>query len=264
MTESHNRSLHWFVVLMAATWLVLFVMARPTAGSWVAVTPLLIIMTVWVGRAACLRSGKILASAALAGVALQAVAQFLMAAAFFAACLAQIVFAMLAALVVLSSSSWRREPHTVLDGGWPSLRSLSITTAALIFLDTIFGAAFEHQLLGPVLHIATAMAATVVAVMLCIFLLTQHSGHESLRQSAMALLAVTPVQVFLGVAEYMRRLRVVRASSPDASAAVLSLIHTAAGALTLAAAVALAMQVSRNVRKPAGISLSSPRSVGTI
>jgi hypothetical protein len=269
-TAAHyNRSLHRFVVLAAVFGLVRTITDGRTIAFAVAFSLLSVIMTVWLWVASQRRETKILGVIALGGSILAGVLGLLPYSAprwlaMFEDCLAPIVFGLLVALAVLTSDSWHRGPQPVLDAGWPSLGSLSITAAALIFLDSLFGSAFRHQLLGPVLHIAGAMAGAVVVAMLCIFILTQHSAHKSLRQSALALLVVTSVQVFLGIAEYMLRLWSAGSAATSGSAVPLGAIHSAVGALTLAAGVALAIQVSRHVRKPAVLPLSSPHSLGTV
>jgi hypothetical protein len=226
MAASYNRYLHWFVVFAAVCALIWTIVGERTVALGV--------------------------STGSRGLS------------FLEACLAQMVFAVLVALAVGTSSSWHRGPNMVLDGGWPSLRSLSIAAAVLILLSSIFGVAFRHRLLGPVLHIAGGMAGTVVVVMLCIFVLTQHSRHESLRQSALALLVVTSLEVFLGIAEYMMRLWSVGTASASWAGVLLAGVHNAAGALMLASGVTLAIQVSRNVRKRAAVRMSSPQPLGTI
>jgi heme a synthase len=269
MAASYNRYLHWFVVLGAAIAVVPIILTRLAVPFAVAIAALSLIMTIWQWSVERIRGARIIAVLATAGALLP----FLLGStadvngrwlAVLLACVAQLVFALLAVLAMLTSHSWQRGSQPVLDSGWPSLNSLSVTAAVLILLDSLFGALFRHQLLGPVLHIAGAMAGVVVVAMLCIFILTQHSGHKSLRQSALALLVVTSVQVLLGIADYMMRLWSIRAAGIAGSVAVLAAVHDAIGALTLSAGAALAIQVSRNVRKPAALSVSSAQSLGTI
>jgi heme A synthase len=269
MAVSYNRFLHWFAVLTAAVGFLPVISTTRTTLFGPAVGFLSLIMTIWIWRADRGHGTKIVASLALGGAILEGVfGPFLSANSkllgFVEACLALMVFALLVSVAILTSNSWHRGVQTVLDDGWPSLSSLSRTCAGLVLVDSVLGAAFRHQLLGPVLHIAGAMAGMVVVVMLCIFVLTQHSGHESLRQSSLTLLLATSGQMLLGIADYMARLWSLKAASQNWGTSVLGPLHSALGALTLAAATAVVIQVSRNVRKSAALPLSSPHSLGAI
>jgi hypothetical protein len=80
--------------------------------------------------------------------------------------------------------------------------------------------------------------------------LMRHAEHSALRRSALALIAITFLQVFLGVAAYMSRLATADAPQPMPVMVGFTVAHVAVGALTMAASVVLAIQVFRNVRRP--------------
>jgi hypothetical protein len=65
-----------------------------------------------------------------------------------------------------------------------------------------------------------------------------------------ALLSITFLQVFLGIAAYMSRLATADAPQPMPVMVGFTVAHVAGGALTLASSVILAIQVFRNVRRP--------------
>ena len=71
-----------------------------------------------------------------------------------------------------------------------------------------------------------------------------------MRRSALALLFITFLQVFLGIAAYMSRLATAEAPQPMPVMVGFTVAHVAVGALTLASSVVLAIQVFRNVRRP--------------
>jgi glucan phosphoethanolaminetransferase (alkaline phosphatase superfamily) len=77
-----------------------------------------------------------------------------------------------------------------------------------------------------------------------------YADHAALRQSALALLSVTFLQVFLGIAAYMSRIATANAPQPMPLMVGFTVAHVAAGALTMAAIVVLAIQVFRHVRRP--------------
>lgn len=163
------------------------------------------------------------------------------------ACLAQLFFSTTAAIAVFTSKVWQQGPEPVDDHGWPSLRSLSIFAPALVLVQIALGAAFRHRVLGVLPHIIGAMIVSVVIMLVSVFVLHQFPAHRSLRQAALALLGITFLQVFLGVAAYFARLQ----AAQEPLAMVLSTVaHVALGALTLAASIVLSIQIRRNVTAP--------------
>ena len=105
-----------------------------------------------------------------------------------------------------------------------------------------------HKALGIVPHVAGALLATGVILWVTLRILMRYSEQPALRASALTLLGVTFVQVFLGIAAYMSRLATADAVQPMPVMVGFTVLHVAAGALTMAASVVLAIQVFRNVR----------------
>lgn len=147
-------------------------------------------------------------------------------------------------LALVSTTSWTREPQTVPDYGWPSLRSLAFTLPALVALQVALGAAFRHRMLGLMPHIIGAMLVSLFIIMVGSFVLQQCKDHKILTDTARAMMAVTFTQVFLGIAVYT-----VRAVPKIDSSAILWIAtsHVAFGALVLSASVVMGMQIRRNV-----------------
>lgn len=158
--------------------------------------------------------------------------------------LGQGLFAGSVALVVASTKLWTREPQTVPDYGWPSLRSLAFTLPALVALQVALGAAFRQRMLGLMPHIIGAMLVSLFIIMVGSFVLQQCKDHKILTGTARGMMAVTFTQVFLGIAVYT-----VRAVPKIEPTAILWIAtsHVTVGALVLAASVVMGMQIRRNV-----------------
>ena len=86
---------------------------------------------------------------------------------------------------------------------------------------------------------------------LVVRVLLRHSGHPALRPTALALLAITFSQVFLGLAAYMSRIATIDAPQPMAVMVAFTVAHVAVGALTMAFSVLMVIQVFRHVFRPA-------------
>ncbi|HUJ21465.1 MAG TPA: COX15/CtaA family protein [Bryobacteraceae bacterium] len=166
------------------------------------------------------------------------------------ACLAQLFFSTTVAIALFTSESWRRAPAMADDTGAPPLHWLAVAAAACVFLQVALGASARHQASGIVPHIIGAAVAAGMAFWLAVHVLIRHGEHDALRSSALILLSVTFVQLFLGIAAYMSRLATADAPQPMPVMVGFTVAHVAAGALTLASSVVMAIQVFRNVRRP--------------
>jgi cytochrome c oxidase assembly protein subunit 15 len=160
-------------------------------------------------------------------------------------CLAQLFFSLTVAMAVFTSKSFIEGPQVVNDYGWPSLRSIAIATPMFVLAQIALGAGFRHGAMSVLPHIIGAMLVTLVILFAGIFVLHQFPDHGALRRSAVVLLGITFLQVFLGILAYFMRLN----AAEQPLAMVLSTVaHVAVGASTLAASIVLAIQIRRNVR----------------
>lgn len=161
------------------------------------------------------------------------------------ACLAQLFFTTTVAIAVFTSNSWLQGPEMVEDHGWPPLRGLAVVTPGMVLVQIALGAAFRHRAIGLLAHVLFAMVVTVAILFISTFVMHQFPEHHALNTAAKALLAVTFLQVMLGVMAYYTRLQ----ASQQALAMVLTTVaHVATGGLTLASSVVLSIQILRNVR----------------
>jgi heme A synthase len=156
---------------------------------------------------------------------------------------ALLLFSTTVAIAVFTSGSWNQIPKHVQDGS--RARSLATTTAALVLLQVILGAAFRHGVTGGLPHI---LGALVVAVFLgpamAAILRTE---TPEVRSAAIALIMLTTVQLLLGFALLTMQ------SFDDIDPLVVIIAtaaHVAIGAFTLAAAVITAILIRRATAKP--------------
>jgi len=166
------------------------------------------------------------------------------------ACLAQLFFSTTVAIALFTSESWTRGPRVVDDAGAPSLHWLALTAPVCVLLQLALGASARHRALGILPHVIGALVATGMILWVTIRVLMRHAEHTALRRSALALISMTFLQVFLGIAAYMSRLATADAPQPMPVMVGFTVAHVAVGALTMAASVVLAIQVFRNVRRP--------------
>jgi heme A synthase len=113
--------------------------------------------------------------------------------------------------------------------------------AAAIFLQTVLGAALRHHALGLASHIGDAALVVAAVMWASLGILMHHMEEDKLRRPAMLLLGLTAAQLFLGFAAYTARAATADYPQPMPVMVWTTVAHVVAGALTFAAAVALAM-----------------------
>jgi hypothetical protein len=174
----------------------------------------------------------VLAQAALGGAAVRLVTPKTVTIAH--ACLAQVCFGLVVALVVGQSMRLPEAPTIPrLAGGVPLGPPAPPIAAAALFGQAILGAMVRYGAAGVGFHIIGAVVATV---------LVMWAGLRiPLRRPALVLLSLTFSQVFLGLGAYMAR--VVNAATPQPMHLTIwfTVAHVAVGSLAFGAAVVLTM-----------------------
>ena len=173
---------------------------------------------------------------------------------FFHTFLAYIFFAATTAIVVFTSKSWAG-PMKVMEADCkrPSLRSLSMFGSAVVLAQILIGTGFRYGGLDIVTHILGAMIVVVLCLMVGIRAKEQSSENRAVRISAVVMMGAALLQVLLGVTVLS-----IQAINPEDPLPVMLGIsaHVAVAALTLAAILALTIQIQRYVRstppKPSG------------
>jgi hypothetical protein len=125
-----------------------------------------------------------------------------------------------------------------------------LAAPACVFLQLALGASARHQAIGILPHVTGALFATGMVLWVTVRVLMRHADHDLLRRSALALLSITFLQVFLGIAAYMSRLATADAPQPMPVMVGFTVAHVAVGAMTMASSVVLAIQVFHHVRRP--------------
>jgi heme A synthase len=156
--------------------------------------------------------------------------------------LAQLIFSATAAITVFTSRGWKERPEPV-DA--PPLRSLAKIAPALVLVQVSLGVAFRHGAMGVGLHILGAFVVALLVLGLSMSVINRPE-HGGLHAAAKLLLIITSVQVFLGLTLFS-----IGPLDIDPLVTILvTMVHTAVGALTLAMTVVVTLWLLRNVRAP--------------
>ncbi len=153
------------------------------------------------------------------------------------AILAQIFFSTVVSLALFTSRWWQTEMPQREDPGSPRVRPLAAWTVAAIFLQLILGAVFRHKGSGIVPHLVGAAVVTGMIFWTAGALRRRFGDDPVFARCRRLLHALIGAQLFLGGAAWWSRIEAGASLQPAPVMVWLTVTHTVAGALTLAAAV---------------------------
>jgi cytochrome c oxidase assembly protein subunit 15 len=162
----------------------------------------------------------------------------------------QIVFAVLVAIAVVCSRSWRSNLETVSRGGVGTDFILSWTLVFLLIIQLSLGAILRHTGRLLVWHIGLATVLLLLAMFVGIRTWALHQDEPILRRLGVALLSVVGLQVLLGVGAVIATDGGHVLAHPLFWQAMVTTAHQFCGAVLLATALMLALWTLRFQAKP--------------
>jgi cytochrome c oxidase assembly protein subunit 15 len=179
------------------------------------------------------------------------------------ACFAQIVFGAVLGIAVFTSKWWVSERPQLEDSGTPSIHSLTILNAGVIYLQVILGAGFRHKDIPIWPHIAGALLVLGMVIWTAVALRKRFPQSRELFKARILLHAIFGLQFLLGLAAYWSRLTTVEAPQPMPVMVTLTVIHTVVGAVLFAFSVLVALMCYRLVPRGREVAATAPRQVTT-
>jgi cytochrome c oxidase assembly protein subunit 15 len=162
------------------------------------------------------------------------------------ACFAQIVFGAVLAIAVFTSSWWISERPRLVDSGAPSIHTLAIVNAAVIFFQVVLGAGFRHSEIPVWPHMAGALAVLATVLWTAVALRKRFGASSELSRARGLLHGIFGTQFLLGFGAYWARLESLKAG-PTSATVILTVIHTVVGALLFAFSILVVLLCFRLV-----------------
>ena len=162
------------------------------------------------------------------------------------AALAEIFFALIVSTAIVTAPAWTKsceinlEPDDVLP-----LRVLSFTATVAVYLQILLGAIVRHTHSGIAFHLLGAVAVIFFVGRLVYFINAGYGNQPALRRPAMAAVHLVGVQLFLGVAAWVAKIKSAGAIPPTAGKVWLTTLHLALGALLFGMGVTLTWRIFR-------------------
>jgi heme a synthase len=217
---------------------------------------LTIVLAIWTWRAEKRRWMRILGWCALGTVVAQGILGGITVLYFLPpsvssahAALAQTFFCIAVCTAMFTGRKWiTDEPKVEFDERHPSLFTLTLLSILILYVQLILGAMFRHHGLSWWPHVVNAGVVAFILAWTSIRALTTYSHIEAVRRPAVLMLSLVILQLCLGFIAFLTRVAWGRdAIQPELPMVISTVAHVAVGALLLATAVVLSVQVWRNV-----------------
>ena len=165
------------------------------------------------------------------------------------AAVGQTFFCIACAIGLFTGRKWVEEvPQLEIDTHHPSLITLTLLSIFVLYVQLILGAMFRHHGLSWWPHVVNAPIVAIVLAWTGMRALAQYAKIEAVRRPAIALLSLLIAQLCLGFVAFETRVTWGKdAVQPELPMVISTVAHVAVGALLLATAVILAIQVWRHV-----------------
>src|SRR5438105_4675060 len=174
------------------------------------------------------------------------------------ACFAQIVFAAVLGIAVFTSKWWIADRPQLEDKGAPSIHSVAILSAVVIYLQVILGAGFRHKDIPIWPHAAGALVVLGTVTWTAVALRKRFGASPELGKARILLHAIFGVQFLLGLLAYWSRLTTAEAPRPMPLMVWLTVIHTVVGAILFAFSVLVVLMCYRLVPRGGEVAATAP------
>lgn len=171
------------------------------------------------------------------------------------ACFAQILFAAVLGIAMFTSRWWLAEQPQIEDRGSPSVHSVALTNAILMFLQVFLGAGFRHAEISIWPHAVGALVVLASVIATAAVLRRRFAQSREISFVRILLHAMLGMQLLLGLGAYWSR--ITTSPIPTSVMVVFTVAHTVLGALLFALSVFLVLLCYRLV--PTGKPVTAAR-----
>jgi len=165
------------------------------------------------------------------------------------AAVGQTFFCIAVCIALFTGRQWVEEiPRIEFDSRRPSLQTLTLLSIFVLYVQLMLGAMFRHHGMSWWPHVLNSVVVTFVLAWTAVRALSQYSKIDAVRRPSILMLALLITQLCLGFLAFLTRIAWGRdAVQPETPMVASTVAHVAVGAVLLATAVVLAIQVWRYV-----------------
>jgi cytochrome c oxidase assembly protein subunit 15 len=151
--------------------------------------------------------------------------------------MAQIMFATLVSIALMTSRWWLADQPQFEDKNSPSIHAIVTLNAGIVFLQVAFGAAFRHKYASMWPHIFGAVAVLAVVIWTAAVLRRRFDNVKEMVRVRIMLHVIVGLQLLLGVGALWSRITTADDPQPMPIMVTFTVIHTVVGALLFATSI---------------------------
>ncbi|MGB7434304.1 MAG: COX15/CtaA family protein [Candidatus Acidiferrum sp.] len=163
------------------------------------------------------------------------------------ACTAEIMFAILVCIAVCTSHWYMESLPQYVDSGYPSIHSIVILNAVVIFFQVLMGAGFRHKYLSLKPHIFGAPIVLAMVLWTAYMLKRRFPEVPAMIRARKLLHSIVGLQILLGLVALWARINSADDPQPLPPVVISTVVHTVVGAILFATSVATVLVCYRLV-----------------
>jgi len=175
------------------------------------------------------------------------------------ACTAEIMFAILVSIAVLTSRWWMEDLPQYEDSGWPSIHSIAILNAILIFLQVFVGAGFRHKYMTLKPHVSGAPIILAMVIWTTAALRRRFPQVAAMKRMRALLHSIVGLQILLGIAALWTRIQSASDPQPLPPVVITTVMHTVVGATLFATSIVTVLVCYRLVPRRREVLLATAK-----
>jgi heme a synthase len=175
------------------------------------------------------------------------------------ACMAQLMFAALVTIAVVTSRWWVANQPQFEDKATPAIHTIVVLNAGAIFLQIALGAAFRHNYAPVTPHVAWALGVLWIASWTARELRKRFAGSREISRVRALLHGIVGLQVLLGIGALWTRLRSAGDPQPMAAMVATTVVHTVFGAILFATAILVVLLCYRLIPRRREVLLATTK-----
>jgi heme A synthase len=175
------------------------------------------------------------------------------------ACMAQLMFAALVTIAVVTSRWWVGNQPQFEDKATPAIHTIVVLNAGAIFLQIALGAAFRHNYAPVTPHVAWALGVLWIASWTARELRKRFAGSREISRVRALLHGIVGLQVLLGIGALWTRLRSAGDPQPMAAMVATTVVHTVFGAILFATAILVVLLCYRLIPRRREVLLATTK-----
>ncbi|MFI5097216.1 MAG: heme A synthase [Candidatus Acidiferrales bacterium] len=175
------------------------------------------------------------------------------------ACTAELMFALLVGVAVVTSHWWMENLPQYEDRGDPPIHTIATLNAFVIFLQVLAGAGFRHKYLTLKPHVLGAPIVLLVVVWTALVLRRRFPQVREMIRARVLLHTIVGIQILLGLIAFWARIQTADAPQPMPFMVISTVVHTVVGAILFATAIVTVLLCYRLVPRKREVLLATTR-----